>query len=281
MSIIATVSLYGLVRELGAEAALAEFQRQLREPLDPNALACVRAITRFRGVAGDLVLHADIGASATPKMRSRAAHAAWESGAELWISVDDDVECTFETARALHDAARGDEPRVVIAPCWLRGRVVGGTDELAPCINVGFEPDAADKARQVAEGVVCWPAIAGGFGLVAINRAALAATRAANSHLEFRDDDGETRVGLFHEVLEDGRWWGEDLSFFRRLPPEVQVEMLVTGHTAHAGMVLDLATVGELTRMNLVGFRPTPKVHEAVFIEPITLEHLVDVPTSQ
>lgn len=260
--ICVTVSIYALVRELGAEAALAEFQRQLKEPLDPSTLPAVRFVTRLRGVAGDVALHVDVGGSAVAKMRSRSAHVAYCTGAEVWMSVDDDVECTFETCKALYDAVQGDTPRVVIAPCWLR-RSTGGIG--AETINVAFDDDAYSKARVLSEGVACWPAIAGGFGLVATNRAALERTLRANTQLAYRDDDGETRIGLFYEDLSAGRWWGEDLSFFRRLPSEVVVEVLASGYTAHAAMVLDCKTIGEQTRMNLLGFRP---VIEAEIVEP-------------
>jgi hypothetical protein len=257
-----TVSLYGLVREHGAEEALALFQRQLENPLDPAALPCARAITRLRGV-DEIVVHADIGASATPKMRSRAAHAAFVSGADLWVSIDDDVEATFETMQALVEACRSEpRPLVVFAPCWLRGKVHGDERHMVECINAAFEADAPTQARILpSSGARCFPAVAGGFGLVAMTRATLEHALATNTHLSFRDDDGEERVGLFHEDLADGRWWGEDLSFFRHLPPDVRIEALATGHTAHAGMVLDLSTLTEHTRMRLEGFRV---VHDGI-----------------
>jgi hypothetical protein len=200
-------------------------------------------------------------------MRSRAAHAAFTSPADLWMSIDDDVEATFETLQALVEAVRSEPGKlVVVAPCWLRGKVQGGHLDQVECINVAFDESAPSHARLLPQsGARCFPAIAGGFGLVAMSRTTLEHALLANAHLSYRDDDGEQRVGLFHEDLADGRWWGEDLSFFRHLPPDVRVEVLATGHTAHAGMVLDLSTLAEQTRMRLDGFRV---VHEGVIEEP-------------
>ena len=48
---------------------------------------------------------------------------------------------------------------------------------------------------------------------------------------------------LFHELLDRGQWLGEDLSFFRRVPPTIPVECLVTGNSSHNGVPLKLENV--------------------------------------
>jgi hypothetical protein len=243
--ICVTVSLYALAHELGAADAYKEFERQLAKP-DRDSLPCVRAIARLRGL-DELVVRCDLSGANVAKMRSRAASAAQASGADVWVSIDDDVEATYETLGALLEAAKGG-PRVVIAPCWLRGR--GQQDAI---VNVALDTAGA---RRELDGARVLPAIAGGFGLVAITREALELALAHSASLSYRDDDGELRVGLFHEDLSDGKWWGEDLSFFRRLPAAVSVEALATGHTCHAGHVLPLDHLEECPMMSLMqGFR--------------------------
>jgi hypothetical protein len=83
----------------------------------------------------------------------------------------------------------------------------------------------------------------GGMGLVAMSRYAMNETVAANQDLVWRDDDGIERLALFHEALVDGQWFGEDLTFFRRIPPHVAIECLITGDSCHNGSKLTLENV--------------------------------------
>lgn len=57
------------------------------------------------------------------------------------------------------------------------------------------------------------------------------------------EDDGGEKIALFHDLLEEGIWWGEDTSFFRRVPKDISVEALLVGRIAHAGLILDLGTI--------------------------------------
>jgi len=251
MRIFVTVSLYVLARERGADAARAEFDRQLAAP-GRGSMPCVRAIARLRNYS-DVAVRVDLGGSSAAKMRSRAASAALEGMTEpgdVWLSIDDDVEATVDALRGLLEAAADPAPRAIIAPTWLRGLVSVPGQEAVPVVGVALDPEGL--VRELAGGVRLAPALAGAFGLVAVNRAALQAAAAVCER--FTDDDGAERFAFAHEMIADGRWWGEDLSFFRRLPPEVRVEALLTGFTSHAGHVLPLDKLGECTLMSLPGF---------------------------
>ncbi len=74
-----------------------------------------------------------------------------------------------------------------------------------------------------------------------------AAQRIAAGCDQFDDDDGRLNTAAFADLFAraNGRraWLSEDLSFFARVPPEVRVEALLTGHTRHCGVTLPLERV--------------------------------------
>ncbi len=235
---IVTVSAYALGKTLGVSAAMQELERQIAHP-DRGSLPAARCIARLRELA-DLAVRADTGGTVLGQVRSRHAHDAWTLGARLgartWVSVDDDVEATTATLRDLLDAVRGQTPRIVVAPCLLRvgdGRLVA---------NVEF-PHIVTSSRMLPSGARLRSIKSAGFALVAMNREALAAVRDACEHLAYLDQDGVTRLGLFHSAIHEGRWLSEDLAFFARVPPEVECEALITGHTSHDGQALDLESL--------------------------------------
>jgi len=260
--ICVTISLYSLAHELGATEAKEEFESQLKKPTR-ESLPVVRTLARLKGL-DDLVLSIDTGSGTVGKMRSRQAIAAADSGADIWISIDDDIEATFETLTALVEAVRG-RCAVCMAPYWLRAGLPpepsaekGQEPKPISVVSVAMPSETPSRTLEQA-GARIFKAQAGGFGLVAMSRPALEATLKANAHLRYLDDDGVERIALFYEVLERGRWWGEDMSFFYRLPPEVEVEALGTGHVAHAGEVLNLSQLELCPRMGVTDdFRPAP-----------------------
>jgi len=242
--ICVSVSFYALAKQHGAEGARKLVLDQLNAT-DAESLPAIRTVAMLRELQ-DCRMWPDFGGAAVGKMRSRAAHAAWTSGADTWVSCDDDVEATGETVRALVEAVSGDDPAVCIAPCLLRE---------ADVVNVGVELDAAIPVRMLPSGGQAVACLGGGFGLVAVNRAALERIREAQKHLAFVDDDGEEKLALFVEEIADGRWWGEDLSFFKRMPPGVRVECLIQGATAHEGQILDLSSLPDQKHLDLSGWR--------------------------
>jgi len=154
----------------------------------------------------------------------------------VWVSVDDDVEATTSTLHDMLEAVGvGGRARIVVAPCVLRA-----ADGGAAVINVDL-PRIVTRERLLTSGARLRPIAKAGFALVAMNRAALEAVRNVSTHLAYVDQDGEERLGLFHSEIRDGAWLSEDLAFFARVPPHVEVEALLTGHTSHAGQSLNLA----------------------------------------
>ena len=220
--IFVSTMLYGLSRELGSQQAVAE-------PELAVAYTLANAMRRF-----DVQLLVDAGATSIGKARSRAAHAFIQSGLDVWVSCDDDVEGTEETIAALVEAVQGS-PAVCIAPCFLRERPVANVQLVRPL-----------ELRELQSGAKVCKATAGGFGLVAISREALLAIGGR----VFVDDDGAEKVALFVEGITDRKWYGEDLAFFQRLPGGVRVEALLIGHTAHAGQELELASLLSLVGQN-------------------------------
>jgi hypothetical protein len=251
--LLISTMLYALARELGADAATAELHRQVEElsgpfsgernPQDflPVAYTIARAMRVF-----DVGLFVDAGATQIGKARSRAmAHAMKHKDFDVWVSVDDDVECTLQTLVALFDAVGNGAASIAIAPCFLRGR---------PLVNVAFPQVVVDRTLPGSQAKLR-TALYGGFGLVAMSQQAL--TRIAAASGWFNDDDGQLKPSAFADVMTDDLpaseggnvWFGEDLSFFLRVPKSVRVEALMTGHTRHAGETLALARVGDYETM--------------------------------
>lgn len=244
--VLVSTMVYALSRQFGFEAALHEVNRQLEEPRS-ESLPVVRTIGRFRQLA-DTQVYVDQGAAAVGKARSRAFHVAFESGLP-WVSCDDDVEATTDTLAHLLDALETTEPQVVVVPCFTRPTATSIMINIEPSPLV-FEREMG--GRRTVHGYRLRRVLAGGFGLVGVNRAAMvaivehwdqAARRQLGEDLWYTDHDGVKRLGVFLETIRDGKWIGEDVAFFRRLPSSVRVEALLTGTTAHAGETLQLSQV--------------------------------------
>ena len=239
--IVVTMSAYALGRELGLEGAMAELDRQVEEE-PSNALPGIITVCRLRSICGNLSRRFDTGGTAIGKTRSRHFFEAYTSKADIWISVDDDVEVETESLMYLIAAVNDQEPRIVLLPCLLRQ----STSE-KPIVNVRFSSVLVMRNVGRARLVHC---LGGGFGCVAMNRAAMLEiakmAEETKPSLWYVDHDGVERLGLFCEMIKadvDGvpRWWGEDLAFFHRVPlHKVNVEALLIGATCHAGLALYL-----------------------------------------
>lgn len=234
---IVTVSAYALGKKLGIREAMRELAVQVEHPT-PHSLPAVRVVARLRNIC-DVVVRFDTGGTVLGKVRSRHAHSAWESGADVWVSCDDDVEATTATLQSLLQAVDDGTPRIALAPYIMRAAstlVSVASVELPRIVT-------SERVLPGPAGARLRPVPRGGFGLVAMNRAALEAVRESCSHLAYVDDDGVERLGLFHDQIREKRWLGEDLAFFEHVPARVHVEALLTGHTVHDGEALDLAEV--------------------------------------
>lgn len=237
--ILCSVITYELSKRLGKKAAQEEFHKQALSTLDvpgEKVLPAALVVRRLRKMAEVALLH-DAGGTSIGHARSRAFSVA-ERGArngkiDLWISCDDDTQASQETLAHLVRSIDPDEPQIVIVPCWLR--------QDTPVVNVTLDPDAP-LDRITSSGARLKRALYGGFGIVAVSRAALIELGTMWRDLTFVDDDAVERIGIFCEYLREGWWFREDYAFFSRVPKHVRVEALMTGITDHDGKVLRLET---------------------------------------
>lgn len=238
--ILASVITYELAKRIGSEAAEREFSKQCNALLDqPGELGAARTVRKLRKHGEVAKLH-DAGGTSIGHARSRAfsvaLRAATDPSANLafWVSIDDDVEASDETIAHLVGSIDPDAPQIVIIPCRLR--------QERPVINVTLDP-AARLERITRTGASMRRALYGGFGVVAMSRAAVIELAQLHPELTYYDDDGQRRLGLFCEFIHRGIWFRDDYAFFARVPQHIRIEALCTGVTDHAGFKLRLEEV--------------------------------------
>lgn len=245
--IVFSTLVYALGKAVGVQQAAAMFHQWVQNPgRDPqlDCLTTLRALQIAVGADDQIAVLCDTGGSHISKARSRHFSLALENLADVWIACDDDVAITDGTARRLLQSVRCDEPRIVIVPCALRGAqksaLVGSRGEALlgdpTSCNIQWdafpEPPPHEWLRR---------AHYGGFGCVAVNRAALELVAGASR--KYREL-GRVWTGAFEDDWEQEidsevwRWYGEDVSFFRRAA--CPVFGLVEGSSTHAGLTLDL-----------------------------------------
>lgn len=232
--VFVSTSVYALAHDLGMQEAIDEFRRQLDYP-DENALPVVRTIARLRQLVPEGVqLHVDGGATYIGMARSRAFHEAFKTGLS-WLTLDDDIEVTTQTAGALLEVLEDVVPRIVFVPYLMRD---------ASALTCTLPSVRVERDWKGAKLVAMPKGHGGGFGCVGMNRRAMElVVEAAPPELKWYDN-GEPKLALFYERLEDGLWYGEDTSFFRfRVPESVTVEALLCGYVKHAGVPLKLDTL--------------------------------------
>lgn len=228
MNIFASCSSYVLGSLFGPVRACEMITEAVKHPSRPPPCFAVKALHALTHL-GDVTLRIDGGGSHIGKSRSRHLYDAIQSKADVWVTIDDDVSATRETLAWMLTAVEDSEARVCIAPCMLRG-----TGE----VNVEWSPVYYE--RTLLPGGSARRAIAGGFGLVAMNRKAMLAAAIASPMWE-DPHDGKMKPAAFLESLDDNHSWvGEDIAFFRRLPRTVEVLALTSGKTIHAGHELAL-----------------------------------------
>lgn len=233
---------YVLGQQLGIESALEEFNAQLNEPTN-ESLPVVKTITRLRTL-DEVQLWIDPGSSRLAESRSRAFWAAYESGAEVWFSCDDDCEASLQTVKWMIEAVK-DRSCICVAPYWCR---LSATQAERISIQIEALPDGQlPNYRQLSGGGATMQILHGGFGLVAMSHRAMAELVLSANYELYVDKEGFERAAVFLEYILNHTWLGEDLAFFSRLPHSVSREALVTGHTVHAGKLLDLTQMYDLT----------------------------------
>jgi hypothetical protein len=187
-----------------------------------------RTLARVRAHTSPMVLMVNH-SSLIGKARSLALGAFVESGAPLWLSIDDDVEASSEDVGRLLGAEDVD---VLIAPCALRGGD-------APQLNIAVS-SSAPSVRDVGAGVRAFPIVSGGFALSVMSRRAAAMLYEAHPELRFVETSQGPRrgLGVYLEEIRDGSWWGEDYAFCRRARAAgLRLEALCDTAVTHAGVV--------------------------------------------
>jgi hypothetical protein len=239
MKLFVSTSVYALAHQLGMRGAIEEVKRQLDAP-GKDSLPVVRTMARLRQLRGDFGLLVDGGATYIGMARSRAFHEAFKSDADVWLSLDDDIEATTDVCSALLEAVDDIVPRIVLVPYLKRD------DSDGPQLTVTLPMVRSERHVQGATLVRMSKGLGGfPFGMVALNRTAMREiVSSAPPELQWFDY-GEPKLALFYEKLEDGFWHGEDTSFFRySVPDVVSVECLTgLGTVLHAGFPLQLASL--------------------------------------
>jgi hypothetical protein len=227
-----STSFYVLGRQLGMAGADVEARRHMNNPGNKDALPVARTVYRLCMLT-DCQVYLDCGATIIGKSRSRAFHEAFESDADAWISCDDDVEVETDTAASLIEVLDEPTPRIVIVPCMMRV-----PEHVNPSLNVHLPMVRVERYAAGARLVALPRGEGGGFGMVGMNRAAMRAIveQPGMEKNFFTDHDGRRKLAVFHDILENGIWYGEDVSFFRRVPANVTVEALLVGTSTHAGI---------------------------------------------
>lgn len=250
--IFVSTSLYSLAKRLGLQAAGGEFMRQVQaaaealgepdrpvimKPAEPPAVFVPAAYTVARCAwLGEVQINVNAGATVIAKARNIAAHAFLESPCDVWVTVDDDVEVSLDALTTMVSQCKA-EPSVVVAPCLLRDSLAANISES----RVAFETKAPNGGRlQRIE--------SGGFGCVALSRAALEAVVEGGDWPDggtwWTDADGVKRRVLFRDEIIGGKWFTEDTAFFRHVPALGVARYAVrVGETVHNGQRLDLATL--------------------------------------
>ena len=236
--VFVSLSSYVLGKAMGQVQAVAAMNREVETQEGKLPLAGLETIKRIRDHV-EVALLLDSGSSNIAKHRCRQFDAAHLSKCDAWITIDDDVELSPFTVRALLEALEFADPVVVIVPCLIRNSFV---------VNVEFPKIYA--TTRLASGALLRGAVRGGFGCVGMNRPAL--DLIAMHSKRFTDDDAISKPAPFEHVFEQpsGRWLGEDLSFFERLRqvPELRsvlVVALLTGETCHDGQSIQLEVVAD------------------------------------
>jgi hypothetical protein len=231
--ILASVITYELSKRIGRAKAAEMVQRHAAQLVaaGETVLPAIRVVQELRKHQEVAFLH-DAGGTSIGHARSRAFSVALQGDVDLWVSIDDDTECSPDTVTHLLSSLDPETPQIVIVPCLLR--------QETQCANVTMDP-SSKLDRITKTGAHLRRALYGGFGIVAVTKAALRELRDLyDPTLGYTDDDGARRVGIFCEFIRDGWWFRDDYAFFDRVPPHVRVEALCSGDTNHAGYKLCL-----------------------------------------
>jgi hypothetical protein len=220
-TLFVSVFAYALHKTTGGAAFNAVVQQELAAG-ELATWSCFRTLNRLRRYY-DVGLMLD-GSTLIAKARSRAVGAFLASGADVWVSIDDDVEASPEALCHLVDSARA--LGIVSTAIYARE---------SDRVNIDL-PQGETFMRHIgAANLVNVTSI--GVSLAAFARPAVERMVEFYPELAFQEDPaGVMGSGLFLEHVEDGRWVGEDIMFCRRAQGcSVPIYALCDHPVMHAG----------------------------------------------
>jgi hypothetical protein len=242
MLFVSTMS-YVMGKLFGIREAADQFSATLEGPVR-DLMPVQRTFCRLRQI-DTIVAYVDTVATYIGKGRSRAMDAFLEAAdADVWVSVDDDVEASMSTLWFMVEACRRSRGLCHVPTLQRQASGLAPTSHtwVRSVRDLIVRPidGTGDSALDPRRGAVV-PFDHAGFGLVAIHREAIQQFVGQHSDLAWDDDDGKSKNAAFFPLFENRQWFEEDFAFYRRLPTSVAREALVTGDTFHDGEHLDLA----------------------------------------
>lgn len=200
-SLFASTHAYAARKAVGLENWQAWIAAQLGA-LDASHLPgfrCLGQAAKLEPVTLSINATGSIGRS-----RSCMAGVFLESGADTWLTVDDDNYAAADVLARAVLAARATRG-IVAVPYWLRQQTprlsFNAQEEPRPVVVEGCE-------LLSAAGLLT------GFGLVALHRSAV--ERVARDCPVFRDESGARFPAVFLEMIRGDLWIGEDYAFSYR-----------------------------------------------------------------
>lgn len=239
--VFGSVFLYALAKMAGDAAWQGAMEREL-ELGTASEWPGVRTMGRLRAVEDKVTVWGS-GATLVAKARSKASGLFLRSEADVWVTCDDDVECSAADVQKLVLAARATRA-VVSAPCLLRGfkEAVANYALLEPTARTRVPLKEGQSATVLAVERT-------GFGLVALHRDAVMAVAERAKYVTKGLQPGEAPYrALFLEYVDaEGEWISDDISFnVRARQAGVSVHVLADVEVSHAGRVCKLGSFGEL-----------------------------------
>lgn len=178
------------------------------------------------------------------KARSRSAGAFLRSDADVWVTVDDDIEVDTRVLANLVGLARHTEA-VVAAPYLLKA-YPPRTDVRLSYRKAVLEQEnyLLEDARPTDARLHCARVDRTGFGIVAMHRAALSRVLVGAPRVV---EDGEPFPAVFLDVIEEHRWVTEDFYFCGLCEHHgVAIRLLLEHPVWHAGLSMQLSDKLEL-----------------------------------
>lgn len=191
-----------------------------------------RTLARVREQVGPLQLLVNH-SSLIAKARSMALGAFLDSGADRWLSIDDDIDACYADLCTML-LAPTSEYDVLIAPCALRG---GEAPSLNFVLHHDGEPPGG-RVRVLSSGARVFPIVYGGMAISMVTRKAAEEIHKRYPDLTFYDHlTGHRGVAAFLETVESTRWYGEDFAFCRRAREcGLRIDALAETTITHAGV---------------------------------------------